>query len=170
MKHSLTAFAVTAALLASTGCTTITRDQHATDTASLDAKAMTIAARPTEMGLELSGDATGASTTTRVLGWLVEGDATKASMPVFGQGSSDPLVRLAAYRAARANNADAFYVTRTETDKTGLGFIYGKRTVTVYGKAYKLKDLDMMTAERADKLGTAAAATSKAGIFGFFGK
>lgn len=155
MKRIIAMSAIAASLAVATGCTTISKTNHPTDTAALEAKALSLQTRPVELGMELSGDSSGEATATRVLGFLVDGDAVKAALPLLGKLSGDPLQEMAAYRAARANGSDAFYILRTETDSKGFGFIYNKRTVKVSGKTYKLKDLGLMSAERADKLNTA---------------
>lgn len=174
MKRTLGLTAIALSVAVTAGCSTIARQNHPTDTAALDAKALAVQSRPVEMGLELVGDSEGAASATRVFGFLVDGDAVKTAIPLMGQISGDPLQELAAYRAARANKSDAVYILRTEEDKTGFGFFYNKRTVRVYGKTYKAKDLGLMSAERADKLstapaGSAASGSKKGGLFGFFG-
>jgi hypothetical protein len=152
MKHHLLGAALVAAVISS-GCTTMARTNHATDTAALSAQPLTVVTRPTEVAMELVGDASGTASTTHLLGFLIEGDRVAQSLPVFGLvQKDDTLSRLAAYRAARDKGADAFYVLRTEEDATGVGFLFKKRTVTVHGRSYRLRDLGTMSPERADKL------------------
>lgn len=174
MKRTLGLSAIALAVAVTSGCTTIARNHHATDTAALNAKALTIQNRPVEMGMEQSGESNGEANLYTILGFKVSGDKVRVSLPVIGNMTGDPLKDVAAYKATRANNSDAFYIIRSEEDKFGLGFLFEKRSVKVWGKTYKVKDLGLMSADRADKLNTAPAGSAasggkRGGIFGIFG-
>lgn len=137
-------------VMVASGCTSMARNNYASDHASLRADSLNLVTRPYEISMEPIGEASGKASTTRVLGFRVEGD--NVTIPVFGVGRNDAMVRLAAYKAARQAGGDAFLVTRMEEDNIGLAFIYQKRDVTVHGRVYRIVDTGSVSVERADAM------------------
>lgn len=152
MKTSRQGLAFLAAATVLSGCSTIDHTLHARANTALNPKPLTIHTRPVEVGMEIVGDAQAQAYVTRLLGLRVSGDDVNASVQVSGANSNDPLVKLAAYRAARSQQGDAFYVVRVEEKVRGIPLLVRNRTVNVYGKTLRLRELGMMSAERADKL------------------
>ena len=70
---------------------------------------------------------------------------------MLGVDTVDDMTSVAAYNAITENGADGLYVMGTKEDKHGFWPFYQHRTVSVYGKALKLKKVGQVDMKRADK-------------------
>lgn len=150
MKKYIGIIAATAALTTMSGCSSMTKNTHAADTASFDAQAGQIVTRPTEYTYKTLGTASGRASQTNVLFWTVKGDSTQAS--IKGTIGSSDLENLAAFRAVQSMKGDAFFKLTTQANESGFWPFFTKTDVLVTGKVLKIEDLGVVTAERADSL------------------
>lgn len=72
-------------------------------------------------------------------------------LSMLGLDTVDELTSVAAYNAITENSADGLYIMGTKEDKHGFWPLYQHRTVSVYGKALRLKKVGQVDMQRADK-------------------
>jgi hypothetical protein len=137
------------------GCSFINMEPRLQSEAKLAPDAMGIWGRPAEYGVEELGDVEGrASCVYLFMFWPIAGDTVSLDIPVI----STPAVALdrlgmvaAAHAIDRKPGADGLYISRTA--KSGQYFlIFSRKEVSVKGKALKLKNLGVISEERADRI------------------
>jgi len=139
---------VSAAVLS--GCASIDKTSHMVRTGGLAAEPMSVVERPLEYGVETLGDATGDASYKKFLWFTIEGDAAEMSLPIAGLIVTDPLEKIACYRAVQSLKGDGFYKILSETDSFNFLYIFRQKSVKVTGKVLKIKDLGMVDQKRAD--------------------
>ncbi|MBM4148016.1 MAG: hypothetical protein FJ224_03110 [Lentisphaerae bacterium] len=154
MKGSMfAALVMLLAVMFASGCATGLKNAHINSTGGLRDESMTVLSRPLEYGLETLGDASGEAYTKQFLWFVLDGDKVSVDVLLPGILVSDPLERIACYRAAKSLNGDGFYKVTSEWDRISvLGCLYREKRVRVTGKALKIKDLGLMDAKRADEI------------------
>lgn len=137
------------------GCSFVNMNPYLQNGASLNPESMKIWARPMEYGLEDLGDVDARAYCVYLFGfWAIAGDTVSIKIPFLGKDKADvgKLGMVAAARAIdRKPGANGIYVLRTE--ESGLNFfLFKKKNIVVRGKALKIKDLGIVTEERADRI------------------
>ena len=152
MNHKkVVAAAIIALPLLTTGCSSVIKQVDPSGVARISADSNHIVNRPVEYGMKTIGEASGEASVTKFLGFTIEGDKIKTDVKSIGSSSSDPLVKMAAFRAVKSKNGDAFYELRKEESKSGFGPFFSKRHVKVTGKVLSINELGILSAARADQ-------------------
>jgi len=148
-----------AALLAvGTGCLNNARRVGLTEATSMTAEDHRLWTRPTEVGYEMGGEIAGTATSRKILFIFNIGESkppTTDVLAVVGGGGGAGLGSVgsfAAYKAVSEAQVEGIYVTRLESDSTtGFLGLWSSTTVTLYGRALKLKSYGPISEDRADQ-------------------
>lgn len=156
-------------LIILSGCTSLGKVVHSSTDAELRARPASIVTRPTEYAYKTIGSASGEAFEKKILGMVVDGDKTGASV-LGGLKGTSPLEALATFRAVKSLKGDAFFKLTTEKEGGGFPLLYSYEKVKVTGRVLKIEDLGTVTAERADKMkeveAKADAEDKNPGVFG----
>lgn len=146
-----------AILVIATGCATNARRVGLTEATRMVAEDHRLWTRPTEVGYEMGGEIAGTATARKVLFIFNVGESkppqTEFLAVLTGGGAGlDNTGSFAAYKAVSEAQVEGIYVTRVETDSvTGFLGLWSTETVTLYGRALKLKSYGPISEERADQ-------------------
>ena len=134
------------------GCTFMGNKANLSKNGGMSTKPLQIISRENEYALEDAGEITGESYNEKLLFFFnVAGDPTRTTVPIFGNKISNPVEKMACYKAVEENGMDAIYVISIEREVSNFIF-FKKEKVKVRGRGLKMKNLGMVDLERSDKL------------------
>jgi len=137
---------------ASFGCSSLDKTMNLHNNGSLTAEPMKVMSRPLEYGIETLGAATGEASYKKFLFFTIEGESASMSLPIAGLAVSDPLERIACFKAVQSLKGDGFYKLSSQTDSFNFMYIFRQKNTKVTGNVVKIKDLGLVDQPRADSL------------------